>query len=163
MKEPKSVDVRVKWPSKDAEQADLESLGKMLGRGTYKQIALAAWKSPSVKKELIALMSKDVEREADGLCSKKNPSCLRKTDKISMLSFNMEKLVGEVKERAPLFHSLLSAASINSKSRATHPSRVNFGAVGKATAVCLKSRSKFMIAVQLLVTTFLYHSNWMVS
>ena len=56
MKEPKSVDGRIKWPSKDAEQADLESLGKMLGRGTYKQIALAAWKSPSVKKEPIALM-----------------------------------------------------------------------------------------------------------
>ena len=45
MKEPKSVDVRVKWPSKDAERKlpeDLESLGKMLVRGTYKQIALAA-------------------------------------------------------------------------------------------------------------------------
>ena len=44
----KAVDVSIKvtWPSKDAERKlpeDLESLGKMLARGTYKQIANAAW------------------------------------------------------------------------------------------------------------------------
>lgn len=45
---PKKIDVsiKVKWPSKDTERKlpeGLESLGKMLARGTYKQIAHAAW------------------------------------------------------------------------------------------------------------------------
>lgn len=41
------VTVKVEWPSKDREQKlpdDLEPLGKMLVRGTYKQIANAVWK-----------------------------------------------------------------------------------------------------------------------
>ncbi len=75
------VCVKIKWPSKDRERKlpeDLESLGKMLARGTYKQIATAAWKNPSIKKELTELMARDIDKECNKLCSKKNPSCLRK-------------------------------------------------------------------------------------
>ena len=115
--------VKVKWPSIDAERklntTDLESRGKMLVRGTYKQIANAAWKNPSIKSQLTDLMLKDIGKEATQLCSKKNPSCLMSTDKQSMLSFSMEKVSDEIKERAPLLHSALSAASINRSSRAT--------------------------------------------
>ena len=160
------VTVKVKWPSKNVERKlpeDLESLGKMLVRGTYKQIANAAWKSDFVKKELIKLVLKDIEKETTELCSKKNPSCLRKTDKDSMLLFNVEKLSSEVKERAPLFHSILSVACINSKSRASQPSNIDFGAIAMASAVCLRNRSRYMIVMQLLITTILYHSYWMVS
>ena len=32
-----------------------------------------------------------------------------------------------------------------------------------AAAICLRNRSKNMIAVQLIVTIFLYHNNWLVS
>ena len=158
------VTIKVKWPSNDAERKlpnDLESLRKMLLRGTYKQIAHAAWKNPYIKSNLTELMLKDVEKEATQLCSRKNPSCLRTTDKQSMLSFSMEKVSDEIKERAPLLHSVLSAASINSRSKATkEPS--HFAAIAMAAAVCLKNRSRYMTAVQLLVTIFLYHSNWMV-
>ena len=107
-----NVTVKVKWPSKDAERklpTDLESRGKMLVRGTYKQIANAAWKNPSIKSQLTDLMLKDIGKEATQLCSKKNPSCLRSTDKQSMLSLSMEKVSDEIKERAPLLHSALSA------------------------------------------------------
>ncbi len=133
----------------------------MLLRGTYKQIAHAAWTNHSIKSSLTELMLKDIEKEATKLCSKKNPSILRTTDKQSMLSFSMEKVSDEIKERAPLFHSVLSAASINSRSRATKEIS-HFGPIAMAAAVCLKSRSKYMTAVQLLVTMFLYHSNWTV-
>lgn len=168
VKEKQNVDVRVKiqWPTKDKERKlpeDLESLGKMLVRGTYKQIANAAWKSPCLKQELTVLILKEVEKESTGLCSKKRPSCLRMTDEASMLSFSMEKFEEELKERAPLFHSILSAASINSHSRAKGPLKASFGPIGMAAAVCMKNRSKFMTAVQLLITMFLYHSSWMVS
>ena len=53
------VSIKVKWPSKDAERKlpkDLESLGKMLVRGRYKQIANAAWQNKSLKNELTELM-----------------------------------------------------------------------------------------------------------
>ena len=77
------VSIKVKWPSKDAERKlpeDLESLGKMLARGTYKQIANAAWQNKSLKKELTELVQKDIEKECSHLCSKKDPSCLRKNE-----------------------------------------------------------------------------------
>ena len=81
-----------------------------------------------------------------------------------MLSFSMEKLAVEIQERAPLFHSVLLAAAVNCKSKAKNPSpQAEFGAIGMAAAVCLRNRSQYTIAVQLLITDFLYHSNWLVS
>lgn len=166
--EPDRVDVsvKVKWPSKNKERKlpeDLQSLGKMLVRGTYKQIANAAWKNANIKKELIKLMARDIDKECTQLCSKKNPSCLRKTDKESLLSFTMEKFYDELRERAPLFHSMMSAASVNSRSRSKAPeNEVLHAGTAMAAAVCLRNRSKFMIAVQLVITIFLYHSNWLV-
>ena len=40
----------------------LESLGKMLIRGTYKQIANAAWRSPLSKKELQLIALKEIDK-----------------------------------------------------------------------------------------------------
>ena len=117
-----------------------------------------------MKSELIQLVRKDIEKECCELCSKKNPSCLRKTSKDDLLSFGMEQLTEEIKDRAPIFYSVLSAAAINRKSKAKNPSpQAEVGAIGMAAAVCLRNRSQYMIAVQLLITVFLYHSNWLVS
>ena len=159
------VFVRVNWPSKQVERKlpeDFESLGKMLVRGTYKQIANAAWKNLKLRKEFEVLMAKEINKECSQLCSKKEPSCLSQTGKDSMLSFTMEKFSRELVERAPLFHSLLLAASVNPQSRAKTPHN-DFPAVAMAGAVCLRTRSKYLIAVQLLITIFLYHSSWLVS
>ena len=90
------------------------------------------------------------------------PSILRMTSKDSILTFTFEKLSDELTKRAPLFHSLLLAACINPRSKATKPKN-EFAAVAMAGAVCLRNRSKFMIAAQLLITIFLYHANWLVS
>ena len=88
-------------------------------------------------------MTKEVEKESSQLCSKKEPSCLQKTDKENML-FTMEKAAVEIKDRAPLFHSLLSAAGISSRSRAKKESKnSHYGAVAMAAAICLKNRSRY--------------------
>ena len=98
------------------------------------------------------------------MCLKKDPSCLRKTGREDMLSFSMEKLSTEIQDRAPLFYSILPAAAVNQRSKAKNPSpQADFGAIGMAAAVCLRNRSQYMIAVQLLITDFSYHSNWVVS
>ena len=99
-----TVTVKVEWPSKNAERripTDLEPLGKMLLRGTYKQIANAAWKIPAVKDQLVRLTQKEIEKEVSQLCSKKNPSLLQATDKDSMKTFSMEKLHDELRKEHP--------------------------------------------------------------
>ncbi|CAB3986286.1 Hypothetical predicted protein, partial [Paramuricea clavata] len=168
---PKSTNVYVKveWPSKNAERklpGDLESLGKMLVRGTYKQIANAAWKNTSIKKQLQLLMLNDINRECSDLCSRKNPSCLRSPNKENMLKFSIEHFNKELKKRAPLTFSVLVAASVNPRSRSrANKNGLNIEtfwspAVGMAAAVCLRNRSRFMNALQLLITIFNYHSGW---
>ena len=143
------VSVRVQWPSKEAKRKlpqDSESPGKMLIRGAYRQITHATWKNSSVQKEITELMRKDIKTEASPLCSKKEPSSLQKTNKESMLYFTMEK----------------ASEEINSKSRAKQECTTHFGAVAMAAAVCLRNRSKYMNTAELLLTIFLYHSNWLV-
>ena len=79
-----NVFVRVNWPSKQVERKnpeDLESLGKMLVRGTYKQIAIAVWKNLKLRKEFEVLMAKEINKECSQLCSRKEPSCLEQTGK----------------------------------------------------------------------------------
>ena len=110
-----------------------------------------AEQEPQERAILTALVQKDIEKECSHLCSEKDPKCLRKTSKDDMLSFSMEKLAMEIQERAQLSHSILSAAAVNRKSKAKNP------------AVCLRNRSQYMIAVQLLITDFFFHSNWLVS
>ena len=59
------VTVRVQWPSGNKEKTvsdELVSLGKMLCRGTFKQIANAAWKSKVLRPHILEEMSKEVNR-----------------------------------------------------------------------------------------------------
>ena len=94
------------------------------------------------------LVRKKVERECAHLCSK-DPSCLRNTDKEDMLDFSTEKLCSEVEDRAPMPHTVLSAAAINRRSRAeTVTQAARFSAVGMAAAVCLRNQLRYMIAAQ---------------
>ena len=164
------VFIRVKWPSKDYTRklpSELESLGKMLLRGTFKQIAAAAWKNHSLKRELQLQMMKDIDKECSGLCSKKSPSILRSPTKEKLLKFSMEKLNKEIRNRAPLTFSMLAAASVNERSKAKVRKKTEEDfwspALGVAAAVCLRNRSMYMNAVQLQISMFIYHSSWLVS
>lgn len=80
----------------------------------------------------------------------------------NMLTFTSGKLSGELAERAPTFHSVLVAASANLKSQAKEPTN-EFAEVAIAGDVCLCNRSRYMIAAQLLVTTFCYYTSWVMS
>ena len=154
-----SVNVRIEWPSNKMERKvpeQLESLGKMLVRGTYKQIANAAWRSPNLRKELQLLVLKEIDRECTAICSKKEPSCVRSPDKKKLLNFTFEKFNLELPSRAPFFQAILQVCCVNRRKDAWKE------AVGMATAICLRNRSQFMNGVQLLISIFGYHSNWMV-
>ncbi len=158
-KKPEDTEVFItaKWPSKTAEQklpSDLESLGKMLLCGTYKQIAHAAWKNLLLKRELLLIVIKDIDKECSALCSKKIPSCLRSPTKERLLDFSMAKLCKESHKRAPVTFSMLMAASVNkrSKSRFQTVTQVDVW----SAAVCLKNRSKFMNLLELQISMFTY-------
>ena len=154
-----SVNVRIEWPSNKMEwkvPEQLESLGKMLVRATYKQIANAAWRSPNLRKELQLLVLKEIDPERTAMCSKKEPSCVRSPDKKKLLNFTFEKFYLELSSRAPFFQAILQVCCVNRRKDAWKE------AVGMATAICLRNRSQFMNGVQLLISIFGYHSNWMV-
>ena len=88
----------------------MQSLGTMLVRGTYKQIANAVWRNVHLRKHLVFHVLKDIDKECVALCSKKNPSILRSPSKERMLNFSFEEQRKELEERAPLFFSVLVAA-----------------------------------------------------
>lgn len=84
------VTIKLQWSceSKIRERylpADLQSLGKMLVRGTYKQIANAAWNNLKLRKQLQILVLKHVDSECISLCSRKQPSCLRSPNKDQLM------------------------------------------------------------------------------
>lgn len=159
------VTVRVQWPSGNKEKIvsdDVVSLGKMLCRGTCKQIAHAAWKSKVLRPHILKEMSKEVNRECSKLCSKKSPSCLRLNDPDNISKFSLEKVNDELKERAPVFHLLLRSGSFSPRKKQSYGSKRWLNAVGVSAAVCLNHRSQNLYAFQLTLSIILQHSGFMV-
>ena len=158
------VTVKLQWSNTKKERGlpdDLQSLGKMLVRGTYKQIANAAWKCAALRKQLQILALKQIDSECNGLCSTKQPSCLRSPNKDKLLDFSLEKFGEELGKRAPFTSAILKTACVN---RRNHNIRGEWvPSVGMAAAVLLRNRSSRMNAVQLMLSIFLYHSSWSVS
>ena len=75
------VSVKVHWKSKQSSKIlpeDLESLGNMLCRETYTQIARAAWRCHRIREQIIVQFLKDIDSECSSMCSKKDPSVLRR-------------------------------------------------------------------------------------
>ena len=156
------VFVRAEWGSGPREKKlpeCLSSLGKMLVRGTYKQIASAAWKCGEVRTYLIKEVLKSIHTECANMCSRKDPSLLRKTSKSEILEFSFKSLGEELNRRAPLFYGILRTASLKNLSG----DKSWLPPVGMAAAVCLKNRSAQMTTVQLLVSIILQHSGLTVS
>lgn len=155
--------VTVEWPSRTKDNVlheGLESLGKMLCRGTYKQIAGAVWRNPILKKHVQQLFLQEVDRECTALCSLKNPSCLRSPKKEDLQSFSFKKFTNELESKAPLFSAVLWTASVRKSKR---EDEFWVPAVCMSAAVLLKNRSPCMNAMQLLNTIILYHTGIIVS
>jgi len=155
--------VTVEWPSRTKDNVlheGLESLGKMLCRGTYKQIAGAVWRNTILKKHVQQLFLQEVDRECSALCSLKNPSCLRSPKKEDLQSFSFKKFTNELESKAPLFSAVLWTASVRKSKR---EDEFWVPAVCMSAAVLLKNRSPCMNAMQLLNTIILYHTGIIVS
>ena len=134
----------------------------MLLRGTLKQNAAAAWRSYKLKPYLIKEVLKSVHTECANLCSRKEPSLLRKTSKAVMLEFSFEKLRVELKARTPLLHGILRSACW--RKNAVQESDISWlPPVCMPAAVCFNSRPPKMTSVQLPVSVILQHCGLTVS
>ena len=133
---------------------DLQTLGKALARrGSYKQIADAAFRCPLLKNCLIKKTLEALCRECNDLCSKKNQSLLRKSGSDDMENFSFQKLCKEWKARAPLFYSFLMAcATVKEKGCDWTPAMVVAG------STLLKCRNMHMNATASLISVMIRQS-----
>ncbi len=146
---------------------ELSSLGKMLCRGTIKQIVRAAWKCEQVRAHLFTEVAKQIHKECIIMCAKgskketkkRKDSCLRKTNKESIVAFSFDQLITELKERAPLLTLVLKTAALRKLDVEDKWKQ----SVGVAAAICLRNRSRNMTALQLMISIMIRHSGFVVS
>lgn len=86
---------------------------------------------------------------------------LRKTNKEDILKFSLTELEEKLKARMPLFRSVLLAASVRTN-KEKNSDHFWMPVVCITSAICLKNRSAYMTAMQLLNTIFIQHSGFMV-
>ncbi len=163
------VTVSIKWADRTKTRVlppELSAVGKMLCRGTTKQIARAAWQCDTIRKHLYEEVVKQIHKECVAMCvkgctkenKKRRESCLRKTDKESVVNFSFDNLIQELQDRAPLFLLVLKTAAL----KANDTEEKWKPLIGVAAAVCLRNRSRNMIVVQLMIAIMNRHSGFMV-
>lgn len=137
---------------------ELEPLGKALARrGSYKQIAVAAFSCQPLKNCLINKTLDTLQKECDDLCSKKKPSLLRKSE-ADMKNFSLFQLCHEWKERAPLFYSFLMTCSSGYHYN-KDDKRLDWSpAIAVAGSALLKKRNVHMNATASLISVMVRQS-----
>ncbi|KAK3748334.1 hypothetical protein QZH41_016897, partial [Actinostola sp. cb2023] len=86
---------------------EYELLGKALAHGPPQRIAKAILNYLTLKKLVIEKVLRLVCSEASDLCSRKEPSLLRKTGKSDIVNFSFQSLCEEWKTKAPIFYAFL--------------------------------------------------------
>ena len=89
-------------------------------------------------------------------------SIFKKTSKDDMSSFSFEKAELEMKERCPMFYTMLKSESI-SQCRLDDGDVYWKTSIVIAASVCLKNRSQRMTTVQLLISLIINHSSYTLS
>jgi hypothetical protein len=99
-------------------------------------------KCAHVCKFVVSKVLDRLAKEVSGLCSRKNPSVLRKTDKEYLTNFKLESLGEEWKNRAPLFYSFLRTCSL----KKTNENSLWLPSMSLAGSILLKQRDGNMNA-----------------
>lgn len=139
------VNVSVEYPSKTFNKqlpSEYEAIGKALVHGIPKRIANAVMKCKPISKFVVENVLCTVSTEVNSLCSRKNPSLLRKTGKQDLMKYSMQTLCLEWKTRSPIFYAFLMTVSLSRNNKQSHwlPS------VALAGSILLKQRNSHMSA-----------------
>lgn len=112
-----------------------------LGRGTSAlNVAKTILKSDEFRENIVSKVMNIVSSECDELCSRKNPSILRRSSKIDLENFSFKNVCDEWKEKAPIFYKFLMCCASKNKQDEWFPS------VAVAGSVVLKQRNSHMSA-----------------
>ena len=140
------VTLSVQYPSKHLNKTlhgAYQNIGKAVAHGIPSRIATAVMNCPSVRDQIVGKVMKVVSKEVTGLCSKTNPSLLRKTGKEDLEKFDLENVTcQEWRERAPLFYSFLLTSAANKRTK----SSTWLGGLALAGSALLKQRNQEMSA-----------------
>ena len=139
------VRISVKYPSKTVNKhlsTAYQSVGKALSHGIPSQIAGAIMKCQPLRQLVIQKVLNMVSKEVTGLCSKSNPSLLRKSAKADLEKFDLELLCNEWRVRAPVFYSFLLTTCINKRTK----NSTWFGSLALAGSILLKQKNAEMSA-----------------
>ena len=105
-------------------------------------VATAVMNCEPIRKEVTKKVLRIVSKEVNSLCSRREPSILRKCEKNDLMNFDMQLLCQEWAQRAPLFHSfLLTCACSKSTANATW-----LPSIAISGSVLLKQRNPHMNA-----------------
>ena len=140
-----AVKISIQYSSKPFNKhlpSDYESIGKALVYGPPERIAKAVVKCKLLTKHVLQNVLRLLSSEVCGLCSRSNPSLLRKCDKDDLIKFDFLSLCEEWKDRAPIFYSfLMTCCSVQSRDESWFPS------MAVAGSVLLKQRNSQMNAL----------------
>ena len=140
-----NVNISVQYPSKTVNKqipSEYESIGKALVHGTPKRIANAVMKCKPISKFVLEKVLRTVSTEVNSLCSRKNPSMLRKTGKQDLIKYSMQTLCLEWQTRSPVFYAFLMTVALSRSNKQSNwlPS------VALAGSILLKQRNSQMSA-----------------
>ena len=141
-----AVKISIQYRSKPLNKrlpSDYESIGKALVYGPPERIAKAVVKCKLLTKRVLQSVLRLLSSEVCGLCSRSNPSLLRKCDKDDLIKLDFQSLCEEWKGRAPIFYSfLMTCCSVQlSRDESWFPS------MAVAGSVLLKQRNSQMNAL----------------
>jgi len=104
---------------------------------------------PDVKEKILSQAISYIDDELEKLCSKKEPSLLRQTTGKDLGTLTSEKVLSEIKERAPSFHRLFDTLCYSKGTRshiASGKQRKNMMKLVSTATVMMKNRCKSMSA-----------------
>ena len=108
-------------------------------------------KSPKLSEATVREITRTIKQECATLCKMTSQSSFRVKTIADLLQFDWVSLLQELKNKAPLFTSVLKAAAEG----ATHRTP-DVAVIGMAASVLLKSRCKHMCKLQMMVSSLLY-------
>ena len=122
--ETQQVRLSVQYPSKSLNKTlhgTYQNVGKALAHGVPSRIAAAVMNYLPVRNHILEKVMKVVSKEVTSLCSKTNPSLVRKTGKKDLEKFDLEDVCKEWRERAPIFYSFLLTSAVNKNTNMEPP------------------------------------------
>ena len=90
---------------------------RQLASKELRYAANAMWAHPELRRKLLTKVRGEIENERQSLCSNKNPSLFRRSSPQDLISFSEKKCETELKEKAPVFHKCLQAATFCRETR----------------------------------------------